>query len=480
VAEGCQAGWDCILYVVRRPGSVPDILGALPSADEREGLVYLMHEDASVLWRETSQILSRTLSLERFRTWVLPLTPIALENGILRLAAPNEFLRQGVKAHYFPLIREALTEAAGREMNISLEVDPSLQFHAEDPAETGGISPKLNPDFTFDTFVVGPCNRLAHASAVAVADSSGKLYNPLFIYGTAGVGKTHLLHAICHRTLARRQTRPVVYMPCRRFVSDYIAALESGGLEAFRDRLSEADILALDDIEVLATRPQTQEEFFHAFNLLHEADRQIVMTSSQAPQEIEMLEQRLVSRCNWGLVARIEQPVFETRAAIIRRKTSMRGMSLEEDVIQLLADLPCQSVRQLEAALTRLLAYASLSGRRPDANLAKEAIGQRDEFRERPTLDHILELVCRYFGVTSAEVLSERRSKSLVVPRYVSMHLARRLTKRSLADIGAYFGGRDHTTVMHALSRVAELSRGDPKLRKVVTDLESQLLSKAS
>jgi len=439
-----------------------------------------MTRDALALWRETSQILSRTLSHQRLRTWVLPLTPIALEDGVLRLAAPNEFLRQGIEAHYLSSLREALSQAGGKEIQIEVEVDPSLRFGQDDEAESVSTAPSLNPEFTFETFVVGPCNRLAHASAIAVTDSPGNLYNPLLIYGPAGVGKTHLLQAFCHRLLGRRARLSLVSTSCRAFINGYIAALESDRLGEFRDRFEQAEVLAVDNIHLLATRPQAQEEFYHTFNTLHDSGRQIVLSSAAAPQDIESLEPRLASRLNWGLIARIEEPVFETRAAIIRRKTSMRGVSLNEEVVRYLADLPCRGVRELEAALTRVLAYSSLSGRGLDVELAREALSQREEFKGRPALDDIIGLVSRHFGLGVEEILSTKRSKSVVLPRQVSMYLAKRLTRHSLDEIGGYFGGRDHTTVVHALSRVADRSEGDSQFRRLLINLESELLSKAS
>jgi len=439
-----------------------------------------MTGDAPVLWREASQILSRTLSQERLRTWVLPLMPVGLENGTLRLAAPNEFLKQGIDTHYMNLLREALTQAAGRKMHVALEVDPSLQFVGDEEVDGRRSTPHLNPEFTFETFVVGPCNRLAHASAIAATGASGKLYNPLFIYGAAGVGKTHLLQAICHKLLSDRPGLSLLYMPCEMFINEYIAALEADRMADFHSRFHELDVLAMDNVYLLATRPRTQEEFFHAFNLLYDAGRQIVLSSTVAPHEIESLEQRLVSRFTWGLVARIEQPVFETRAAMIRKKIAARGLSVAETVVHLLADLPCRNVRELEASLTRVLAYSSLSGRNLDAELAAEALTQRDAFRKRPALDDIIDLVTEHFGVPAAELLSKKRARSLVIPRQICMYLARRLTKHSLEEIGKHFGGRDHTTVMHAFSRVGERANGDHLFRKLLLDLESKLLLESS
>jgi len=434
-----------------------------------------MPEDGSMLWQEVCQILSQRVSSERLRTWVLPLRQAGLDDGKLLLLAPNEFVRQGVEKSYLPLLRNALKQISGREMGVELEVDTSFSYNGYEERSSEPRGSTFRAELTFDTFVVGPCNRLAHASALAVADNPGTVYNPLFLHGKEGLGKTHLLQAICQRLVSASPRAQVVYLPCESFVSQYIGALERSTVAEFQQHHANVDAFAVDDVQLLRGRPQAQEQFFHIFNLLHEAKKQIVLSADCLPQHIDLLEPRLTSRFNWGLVARLDAPAFETRTAILRKKADYSGLKVDESVLELIAGIEVPNVRELLAAFTRTLAYASLAGRKLTKGLAREALEEAAGFRKRPSIDDILIAVTQHFGATTSELQSEKRGKWLVLPRQVSMYLARRLTDHSLKEIGAYFGGRNHSTVLRAATRVENLARQDAHLRDLLLQLEARL-----
>lgn len=346
--------------------------------------------------------------------------------------------------------------------------DPSIGTFFEDMV--------INPDYTFDNFVVGPDNQLAQAGAIAVAEQPGCAYNPFFVHGGVGLGKTHLLQAICQTAMMAKPDIRIYYVSCEGFKTQFMDAVQAGRMAEFRNRYRNIDILVVDDIHFLARLDRTQEEFFHTFNSLYQARKQIVLSSDAAPQEIPDLEVRLVSRFKSGLVARIDRPCYETRIAIIKRKAELRGLKLEEDVACYLAHTADQSIRELEGALTQLQALAMTTNRPIDLTLAKDAIG---ETLSTPSgvvgIQDIISRVSQNFGVKPADLLSKRRPQSITTPRQVAMYLARKLTNHSLQEIGGFFGGRDHTTVMHAVARTKEKREGDPSLDHMITSLEREL-----
>jgi chromosomal replication initiator protein len=339
--------------------------------------------------------------------------------------------------------------------------------------------PQLNADYTFDGFVVGPCNRLAHASSVAVGEKPGAVYNPLFIHGRAGLGKTHLLQAICRRVLDRSPASRITYLSCETFVNHFIEAVERGALNDFRYRYRHADVLVLDDIQFLAARERSQEEFFHTFNTLYQLRKQIVLSADCSPSDIPTLEERLVSRFSWGLVARIEPPCLETRMAIIRKKAKIRGLEVPEDVTLFLASRVTTNTRELEGALTRLRGMAALDGDQPiDLALAHRTLGAgSDDPPKLIRIQDIMSAVTECFGIKLSDLQGRRRSRCIALPRQVCMYLARELTEHSLGEIGGFFGGRDHTTVLHAYRLVEQRRAEDPAFRSRLDEIEAGLRS---
>ncbi len=338
----------------------------------------------------------------------------------------------------------------------------------------------LNPNYTFENFVVGPSNRLAQAAAKAVVESPGYAFNPLFIHGSVGLGKTHVIQAITHEVLSNGSGARVLYLSCETFTNHFIAAVEGGNLEDFRNRYRHMDFLIIDDIHHLANRERTQEEFFHTFNTLYNAGKQIILTSDSPPKEIPSLGERLVSRFKWGLVTCMETPHFETRVAIMKKKAFLHGYDFPADVIQYLAEKIQTNVREMEGAIVKIIAYASLTGERITTALAKEAI--RDVSAPpltEVTMDDIIRLVTGTFNVRLSDLQSKKRSKSVSLPRQICMFMARKLTRHSLEEIGGYFGGRDHTTVMYADERIHRLADTDPDLRSTLDGLLGQIRKNA-
>jgi len=345
------------------------------------------------------------------------------------------------------------------------------------PADGGFLtSQRIPANLDFGHFVVGPSNQLACAAAVAVAESPGKAYNPLFIHGGVGLGKTHLLSAIARRLLPNMPRMRMI--SCEEFVNQYVSSLKAGTIESMRRELRNSDALLIDDIHFLAGKEQTQEEFFHTFNHLYQLGKQIVLTSDSLPRDIPNLEDRLISRFHWGLAVKIEPPCTETRMAIVRKKAEMRGISVPDDVVHFLAENIVTNVRELEGAVVQLAALSSMNGKPVTLQLAHEALRHLVKSRPAPAriaTDDIIDLVCEHYGVRRADILSQRRTKNLAFPRHVAMFLAKELTQLTLTEIGNFFGGRDHSTVLHAINKIKGLRLKDAELRSEVERFELQL-----
>ncbi|HOI54781.1 MAG TPA: chromosomal replication initiator protein DnaA [Phycisphaerae bacterium] len=376
------------------------------------------------------------------------------------------------------LLGEAASRAWGRSIQVRVRPSsgqlglPFVRRAATEPHE----QLRLNPNNTFDNFVVAPNNRLAHAACTAVCDAPGQAYNPLFLHGTVGLGKTHLLQAICHRLLQRQADVHILYLSCESFVNQFIASVERGELEQFRYRYRHVDVLVIDDIHFLADKERTQEEFFHTFNTLYQAQRQVILSSDSPPHEIPHLEERLVSRFKWGLVARLDKPSFETRVAIVAKKAKLRGVAIPDDVIAFIARTVDTNVRELEGAVTRVGAQAVLAGQPITLETAREVLSDSVPRKPREVMvPEIIAAVVKRYGIRVADLQSKKRNKSISTPRQVAMYLARRLTKLSLEEIGGYFGGRDHTTVLHADRKIEESLAGEPELRAMLESLTEEI-----
>jgi len=420
------------------------------------------------------------------RGWFGQLQPGALEQGSVTVLAANPAQLTYLEQHCTRPFVEAAQAATGRLVSIEFrqgEDDGSPLTTA--PLPRRGTPPsferdtsllRLNAEYAFENFVSGPCNRLAHASCLAVSDAPGTAYNPIFIHGNCGLGKTHLLQAICHRVLDSAPATQIMYLSCETFVNHFIEAVERGDLSGFRYRYRHLDLLLIDDIQFLAGRERMQEEFFHTFNTLYQLNKQIVLSADCSPSEIPSLEERLVSRFNWGLIARVDAPDLETRQAILRKKMRMRQMDIADDVTEFIAASIESNSRELEGAINRIHGLAALENRAIDMALAREALGGLPNTPQREIrVPDIMNLVTDRYDVKLSELQGRRRTRSIALPRQICMHLARRHTHHSLEEIGGFFGGRDHTTVLHADRLIAKRRETDSDFRQAIERIESAL-----
>jgi chromosomal replication initiator protein len=408
------------------------------------------------------------------RRWFDELRLLHLDGGSLGVGCPDEpsvrFLRANCKSSF----TRAAQQITGHLVAIDFTVD-----HDKKPA---GSLPrcrpelKLHPDYTFANFVVGPSNRLAHASCVAVSQAPGATYNPLFLYGNSGLGKTHLLHAVCCEANPKFDGTVIQLLSCEDFVNRFIRAIETGNLAGFQSQFRTVDMLVIDDVQFLREREQSQEEFFHTFNALYNNGKQIILSADSAPGKIPSLEDRLISRFNWGLVARIDPPSYETRVAIVQKKAHVRGLSISDEIAEYVARKVRANIRELEGALTTLYALATTTGQEITLELAQRVLeGQIKLAARHISITDIIEVVTGHFDVRLADLQSKRRSQSIAEPRQICMYLARNLTKHSLEEIGGHLGGRDHTTVMHACRKISQVERADPKMHGLLSELTKKI-----
>jgi chromosomal replication initiator protein len=408
------------------------------------------------------------------RTWFDQLKVVRFDGGSIGIGCPDEasvrFLEANCKAN-FTRIAQQIT---GHLVSVDFLIGSGGA--AGQTVETLPPGPALHPDYTFDNFVVGPSNRLAHASCVAVSQSLGATYNPLFLYGNAGLGKTHLLHAVCHEIRHRSSGASLQLLSCEEFVNRFIRAIEQGNMTGFHSQFRTVDALVIDDVQFLREREQSQEEFFHTFNAIYNNGRQIILSADSPPAEIPSLEDRLVSRFNWGLVARIDPPSYETRIAIVQKKAHLRGLEVGDEIAEYIARQVQANIRELEGALTTIYALATTTNEPVTLELAQRALeGQIRLAARRIGIMDIVEVVAKHFDVRLTDLQSKRRSQSITVPRQICMYLARSLTKHSLEEIGGHLGGRDHTTVMHACAKIAEETQSDPKMQALLAELTRQI-----
>jgi len=407
------------------------------------------------------------------RAWFSKLEPVGLVGGVLRIKAGNPMQVQYLDQHCRLAFGEAAQTTLGKLITVAFESDgDALESDAEPKALSFESEPQLqlNVDYDFENFVVGPGNRLAHAAASAIADAPGTTYNPFFVHGDVGLGKTHLLQAICHETRRRGSVKNISYISCETFTNHFIEAVERGALQQFRYRYRHVDMLLIDDIQFLAERDRSQEEFFHTFNTLHQSQRQIILSADCSPAEIPSLENRLISRFKSGLVASIDPPCLETRIAIVRKKAKLRCIEIDEDVVSLIASRIETNIRDIEGALVRLDALSQTRGCPIDAKLAEDALGPAAVSRVI-TLPQVVDTVTQRFGVRLADLQGKKRTKSVTLPRQVCMFLVRELTNHSLEEIGGYFGGRDHSTVIHASRAISNLCGSNGEFSSMIEEL---------
>jgi len=412
---------------------------------------------AAGIWQEALRRIEGHLSKPTFELYLKNMSPVALEGDTFVFAVPSRHAKEWIESRHAALIHGALQEVLARAIHIRLTVTddgPLPQAPAAVARTADGVP--LSTKYTFDTFVIGSGNRFAHAAAMAVAEAPARAYNPLFIYGGVGLGKTHLLQAIGHHVIHSKQLPRVAYISSEKFTNELINSIRDDRTLEFRTKYRNVDVLLIDDIQFLAGKERTQEEFFHTFNTLHEASRQIIITSDRPPKEIPTLEDRLRSRFEWGLIADIQPPDVETRIAILRKKAELDGMSVPDEVAEFIAQRIHSNIRELEGALVRVVAYANLTRAHMTVDLAAEVLKELlPASSERLlTIPMIQKAVAEHFGLRVEEMRSKRRTKGIAFPRQVAMYLSRELTDASLPRIGEEFGGRDHTTVMHACDRV--------------------------
>jgi chromosomal replication initiator protein len=430
------------------------------------------------LWTKILEAASRKLPPAVIDTWLRPCRLLALEGDHLKVGVPNPFSRDWLVQHHLDSLQRAASDVLGGQPRVTIVVDDSLA-PVDDPAPTpvgrpavAGTIEGLNPKYTFDTFVVGSSNQFAQAASQAVAELPSKAYNPLFIYGGVGLGKTHLLHAVGHETARLFPGISVVYLSSERFTNELINAIRYDRTAEFRARYRTIDLLLIDDIQFISGKERTQEEFFHTFNDLYESRKQIIVSSDCSPKDIPEIEERLRSRFEWGLIADIQPPDFETRVAILKKKAAVERVLLPDDVAYLIAGRVKSNIRELEGSLTRMIAFCALTGREMTVDLAQEVLLDLwGEDEKVITIEQVQRKVCDMFGLKPSDMKAKTRTKAIAFPRQVAMYLARQLTHASLAEVGRAFGGKDHTTVLHAVDKIQALLQEDPKLRKTIDSL---------
>jgi chromosomal replication initiator protein len=431
------------------------------------------------LWARLLDVLTRKLPGAIIDNWIRPCRLLALEGDHLKIGAPNAFSRDWLLQHHFQTLQHAAQEILGGNPRLTVVVDETAAAAPVDTppapaasARAGGSTDGLNPRYTFDAFVVGSSNQFAQAACQAVAELPSKAYNPLFIYGGVGLGKTHLLHAVGHQSVRLFPGMSVVYLSSERFTNELINAIRYDRTGEFRARYRTIDLLLIDDIQFISGKERTQEEFFHTFNDLYESRKQIIVSSDSSPKDIPEIEERLRSRFEWGLIADIQPPDFETRVAILKKKAALERVRLADDVAYLIASRVKSNIRELEGSLTRMIAFCALTGREMSTDLAQEVLADLWGEEEKViTIDQIQRKVSDYFGIKLSELKAKNRTKAVAFPRQIAMYLCRQLTHASLSEIGRAFGGKDHTTVLHAVDKIRSLLQEDPKLHKQVDGL---------
>jgi chromosomal replication initiator protein len=420
-------------------------------------------------WDEVLAKVEAKVNRHSFATWFRPTQFLRQDGKSLLVRVPNPQFKEGLAKNYHGVIVEALSEVGRGDLQIAFDCEPeaaSLEGAADREA---AVLASLNPKYTFESFVVGSSNQFAHAAARAVAEIPSKSYNPLFLYGGVGLGKTHLMHAVGHYIQARNRHLNLVYISSDRFINEMINAIRFDRLPAFRQKYRTIDVLLVDDIQFIAGKDRTQEEFFHIFNALHDGQKQIVISSDCPPRQIPTLEERLHSRFEWGLIADIQPPDIETKVAILRKKAEAERVEIPENVALFIASKVRTNIRELEGSLIRLIAYASLTGRDIDLGLAQEILRDLLATDEKPiTIEMIQKFVADHYNVKLSEMKAKNNSKAVAVPRQIAMYLTKTLTGASLPEIGKYFGGKHHSTVIHSVRKIDLMRKRDPDFDRLI------------
>ncbi|MDD5449895.1 MAG: chromosomal replication initiator protein DnaA [Candidatus Omnitrophica bacterium] len=445
----------------------------------------------SDLWAEVLKIIKSSVNTQTFQTWFSFIEPVSFTGDTLIVQVPNQFFKSWILEHYIDTIKNSLRGVTGRDIELEFHVFETQQekraitekiimdtrAHIQTPTQFLSFSNRykdlgLNPKYTFESFVIGPSNRFTHAAALAIVDSLASAYNPLFIYGGVGLGKTHLMHAIAHGVAQRYPQAKILYISSEKFTNHLISAIQNRTTIKFRQLYRSVDILLIDDVHFIAGKESTQEEFFHTFNALHENHKQIILSSDRSPKNIPGLEERLVSRFEWGLVTDIQPPDLETRIAILKKKSERETIQVPNDVLFYIAEKIKSNIRELEGALIRVVAYAKLNNINITLDIAKDVL--RDmiiEEEKKVTIELIQKKVAEYFDIRLSDMKAKKRSKVVVYPRQIAMYISRELTTHSLPEIGEQFGGRDHTTVLHAYEKIREELTSNPTIKGILNKL---------
>jgi chromosomal replication initiator protein len=465
-----------------------------------------MADGLNTIWDQALGLLKERTNQQTYKTWFEPIRLIETNEKSVVLGVPNEFFKNWVQEHYSETITNSLQEISNKKISFELVMLPE----GEDKKESGGrddkaagdkaaeavpeepkkhIFPflfkkplpgeesKLNPKYTFESFVVGSGNRFSHAAALAVSESPAKAYNPLFIYGKVGLGKTHLMQAIGHHILKTKSTIRFIYISSEKFTNQLINAIQNRTTLKFRQMYRNVDLLLIDDIHFIAGKESTQEEFFHTFNTLYDAHKQIVVSSDRSPKDIPALEERLVSRFEWGLVTDIQPPDLETRIAILRKKAQREGVTVPDEVTYFIGEKISSNIRELEGALIRVAAYAKLVGHEVNLDLVKEVLKDMlVESEARVTIELIQQKVAQYFDVRISDMRNKRRTRAIAYPRQIAMYLSRDLTDSSLPEIGGWFGGRDHSTVRHAYEKIRRDMESESNAREIIDKIKGAII----
>ncbi|WP_026476756.1 chromosomal replication initiator protein DnaA [Alkaliphilus transvaalensis] len=445
-----------------------------------------MLNNLSEIWDKTENLIKTELTEVSFNTWIKAIEPISMEGNQIILGVPNDFTKGILNTRYVTLISNAIKQITSKKYEIEFviptedNIETIKKEHSKSQKsssiDTSLSSTNLNPKYTFDTFVIGNSNRFAHAASVAVSEAPAKAYNPLFIYGGVGLGKTHLMHAIGHFILENDPKARVAYVSSETFTNELINSIRDDRNVEFRNRYRNVDVLLVDDIQFIAGKERTQEEFFHTFNALHESNKQIIISSDRPPKEIPTLEDRLRSRFEWGLITDIQPPDFETRIAILRKKAQMENIDVPNEVTIFIAKKIQANIRELEGALIRIVAYSSLTNSEITVDLASEAL--KEIFSSKPkqlNIPLIKEVISKRFNIKLEDIDSKKRTRAIAYPRQIAMYVTRELTDLSLPKIGEEFGGRDHTTVMHAHDKISNDILSDSNLKETIESIMKEL-----
>jgi len=452
-----------------------------------------MEASAEKVWSTAREHLRSILSADTYKLWFGPLRACAQDNNSITLEVANDFCEVWLKDNYMGLLQDVVASASGRQLQVKFKVGGNngvagtvpQPVHTKKKAAEPAPEPtkatqelSFNPKNTFDTFVVGNNNNFAYAASLAVAQAPGKSYNPLFLYGGVGLGKTHLLHAIGQHVVTQRKGARVAYLSSERFTNEYIEGIQNNQLARFRKKYRQTDVLLIDDIQFLAGKERIQEEFFHTFNALHEAHKQIVLTCDRPASEVQNLEHRLVSRFEWGLSTDLQPPDVEMRLAILQKKAQLMGVQLPEEIMHFVANRIRTNIRRLEGALIRVASYSTLTGKKLSLEMVEGLLREvlNEEGRYSINIEAIQRKVAEHFDIRLADMTSRRRPESIAFPRQIAMFLSRQMTESSLSAIGEAFGGRDHGTVLHACRLVKDRMEVDGNVRQVVSFLEKQLM----